>query len=759
MNFLKVFINVFAKYLLSFTMVFTASLLIFFVAKGNIKDYILNHSRARVETGIQAVADSVDKMELTSYILYQSNDFISLKQTADTHLSQNTLQLRDVFERLSYIQSVTHHPSYVYALFSKNDYFLSNSQCHLSFTEYYGQHFSVALNGEEITDPMELKTSLFSCIDRGQKFLALDQITFTLSNIRQSLSEAVLYLTSGSITYKDNKQLFCFVLSKEFFLDAILSSEHMQNGFLCIQDISSQQELLSYGQVVPPQWDSAADAEWMEADNYFFTRLEDPQLNWMVTVGIPSAYVNQQISSAENVLFLYLLLGLLATLLLTLYFSFSNYRGFKRAINCIPAGEIIQPNSRHKNFYELLSYNITELNSKKQSYLQKSNALAIQNRAIQLENLVTRGCRNEQEYQIFKEFFEKEPEFYCVILVRFLSLLHKADSTAAELYMVEVLHKQELSVLFNIHSGISDTIFLVELPTSQESSNISLANTFYDIATEVSEKYNCILHIGISSIGVGLSNISKCYMQTERLVQAMYMHENKNMVQTDSSHSGYSSQNPLTIDFLNRLHTTLVNGRYIDAEKELNHLEYIYKRMPYIYESQKEQIFYSLANLFYSAIQYLNCESFDGYIPTFNSSMTSTQMISFFKDSSVLLCNYLVQNKKSLSEELTEKIMKLINENYMDPNLSAYHVCKEVGIAESYLGRFFKNQTGESFVTYLLHVRIEKAKEYLLQTDHNNAKIAELTGFSSETTFYRNFQKIVGISPKGYREQVKKKVE
>ena len=78
-------------------------------------------------------------------------------------------------------------------------------------------------------------------------------------------------------------------------------------------------------------------------------------------------------------------------------------------------------------------------------------------------------------------------------------------------------------------------------------------------------------------------------------------------------------------------------------------------------------------------------------------------------------------------------------------------------IPEGYLTRFFKKQTGKSFPSYLLWVRIEKAKEYLRTTDYTNNEIAALTGFSSANTFYRNFQKLTGITPANYKNEISEK--
>jgi len=257
---------------------------------------------------------------------------------------------------------------------------------------------------------------------------------------------------------------------------------------------------------------------------------------------------------------------------------------------------------------------------------------------------------------------------------------------------------------------------------------------------------------GISAVATDLGAISKCYGQAKRIIQSLYMSENENIVQCYAPADSLQ-ENPITLELMTHLYTTLICGRYPEAEKELNSIEEFYKRMPYLYETCREQIFYSLKNLFHTVVMYLNCENFQQQIPIYSESLRCGQIISAYKAYAAWICDYIAQNKKSHNEGLKEKILSIIHERYGDCELSAYGISQEVGITENYLGKFVKEQTGESFSAYLLRIRIEKAREYLERTDYSNKEIAALTGFASVNTFYRNFQKLTGVSPKFYKEK------
>ena len=75
--------------------------------------------------------------------------------------------------------------------------------------------------------------------------------------------------------------------------------------------------------------------------------------------------------------------------------------------------------------------------------------------------------------------------------------------------------------------------------------------------------------------------------------------------------------------------------------------------------------------------------------------------------------------------------------------------------SSAYLGKLFKNTTGESFNTYLDKVRIQKAKE-LLMKDIKVYKVAEHVGYTNVDYFFSKFKKYVGVSPSTFKKEVDK---
>lgn len=94
-------------------------------------------------------------------------------------------------------------------------------------------------------------------------------------------------------------------------------------------------------------------------------------------------------------------------------------------------------------------------------------------------------------------------------------------------------------------------------------------------------------------------------------------------------------------------------------------------------------------------------------------------------------------------------MLDLIERNFSD-NLKLETLSGVLNYNSAYLGKLFKNETGEYFNTYLDKVRIEKAKFYL-EEGFKVYQVAEKVGYTNVDYFHSKFKKYVGTSPSAYR--------
>ncbi|MFD2368548.1 response regulator [Brevibacillus sp. GCM10020057] len=115
------------------------------------------------------------------------------------------------------------------------------------------------------------------------------------------------------------------------------------------------------------------------------------------------------------------------------------------------------------------------------------------------------------------------------------------------------------------------------------------------------------------------------------------------------------------------------------------------------------------------------------------------------------IMNSIASGRNSTYKRLVDQALAYTHQHYQSPDISIHKVCAELHISPGYFSSIFKRETKMTFVTYLLQLRMEKAKELLLTTDLKTFEIAERVGYSDANYFSFCFRKHVGLSAKEYR--------
>lgn len=100
-------------------------------------------------------------------------------------------------------------------------------------------------------------------------------------------------------------------------------------------------------------------------------------------------------------------------------------------------------------------------------------------------------------------------------------------------------------------------------------------------------------------------------------------------------------------------------------------------------------------------------------------------------------------------DAVVKKIKRYVEEHLDTANLCA--AAEVVGLSESYVSRIFKERNNQNFYTYVLQMKMLRAKQLLSETDHKVYMIAEQLGYTDAKNFNRTFKRIIGLSPKEYQ--------
>lgn len=108
----------------------------------------------------------------------------------------------------------------------------------------------------------------------------------------------------------------------------------------------------------------------------------------------------------------------------------------------------------------------------------------------------------------------------------------------------------------------------------------------------------------------------------------------------------------------------------------------------------------------------------------------------------------------SYSQEIIDAVKKavMIVQHNLDQAYTASGLSQQLNISRSYFSQCFKDLMGKTFNEYSRFIRIEKSKEYLLNTNNTIFWIAERVGYTDEKYFSRMFRELTGMLPSEYRQ-------
>lgn len=109
------------------------------------------------------------------------------------------------------------------------------------------------------------------------------------------------------------------------------------------------------------------------------------------------------------------------------------------------------------------------------------------------------------------------------------------------------------------------------------------------------------------------------------------------------------------------------------------------------------------------------------------------------------LAEKYTNNSGNINNEFKKRITEYINNN-MAYGIRRDDAADFVNYHPVYFSRQFAKVFGMPFQEYITSVKMNKAKEYILN-DVGIEKAAELVGYSNYKYFVKNFKKYVGVSP------------
>lgn len=751
----RFWVRFFVRYLIAFLLVFISSAVIYVTALEGLKKEELEKFDTQARQGVTDIENMIERLILLENIVKQNSDFQTILADQGAIENANTMSLLNAKGLMTELCMAT-DLAYAFIMFERNEAYISNTQCDDNYEEYYNSFIKMESLEYALEDAASAKETFFEISDFNQ-FVPLEKFAYVDSVKERQLEKPLLYLVKGG-----NERFGRYVIG--FIIDSVelqkmLGGYYYESVDYCVIEFATGRVLLNH---------ETDYADGCDTESYVFIN-DRNVMGWNIEVRIFISTIRDTLNKTSRLLEAYLVAGFLIVIGMTVVFWRRGYIGVNNVLGEFGEEEdseereystdrlpVHAPVSKKfkEDEYSIMAGAIKKQRIQGDVWKKSLKEMENQNRILMLSHIITKGIDSRNRKEVLTHYFEEKLEFYCVAIVR-PALQNDESREKLILDFVDMLDERMTDAFIHLQIGEVDEVFLISIEPSKESNVDRIEKVFGECVTLLTGKIDGTFHVGISRIGRGVENIYQRYEQTRQVVQSLAVYENISQVRVFSYDDIAAAENLVNIDFLNRFNSNILCGKREEALEAVEKIHSSFVRNPMQFELQKEQIYYSVRNVFFNIFLYFGkVQEVDQVLPKYQMGMTMEDMCAAFRKGILDICDYVDNRKKSIDDELRGRVIQYLEEHYTDPGMSAYYASMELGISEKRLTAILKEETGKSFADYLLDVRLKYAKEYLKTSDYSNEKIAELTGFSAANTFYRNFNKKTGMTPKAYKEYV-----
>lgn len=306
-------------------------------------------------------------------------------------------------------------------------------------------------------------------------------------------------------------------------------------------------------------------------------------------------------------------------------------------------------------------------------------------------------------------------------------------------------------------NDLNETVFIF----SDNNSSDSAIERILHIEKKIIESYNFNCELFISS-KIDFDKINETQLSIEILKDcAFYEKYRKLFIQDEYKNKVFSEFLPNS-----QIIDSLIYSIKNDTDEKC--MENVRAFLDDIRKSRvrKKSVIRYISNIFFDVCHTMSSKGIDSAKYLYRVSMLEKkidirfhQIVSFLEENALEINHSLKEMSMKQMSGMLGEIIDYIDTNYNDENLSLQYLSKKFHVNASHLGKMLKKKNGRSFNSYLMNIRIEKAKELLIKTDSKVYEIAYLVGFSSQNYFTNKFIEVENITPIKYREKFRKKEE
>ena len=302
--------------------------------------------------------------------------------------------------------------------------------------------------------------------------------------------------------------------------------------------------------------------------------------------------------------------------------------------------------------------------------------------------------------------------------------------------------------------GLKSNIITVLICTNYKYN--SIIEHLYTIGNVFYEKYSLQYSIGLGEIYNTVQNLGKSYLEAELALSYRLISGNNKVIpirKIMESNEEYEVHYPS--DRFRSLEYAISEGDVETITKELAAISAIIKSegMPLF---TARCISYDIINTVVRTMSSVHTKflfSKQSYpdVMLLAQYKNLDDLVSIVNGICIDICKQILDDKENNSGIFIKKVLNYIDSNSFDHDFSLLKIAESLNISQSLISHQFKKQTGQTVISYVNFLRIEKAKKLLMETDLQIVDIVNQIGYYDVSSFTRKFKKEVGVTPGRFR--------
>jgi two-component system, response regulator YesN len=445
-------------------------------------------------------------------------------------------------------------------------------------------------------------------------------------------------------------------------------------------------------------------------------------------------------------------LAVVLLLLLLIAYKFSSYL-YKPVSNIIESISVLSDYNKitRQNEYEIIDQAMKELHSSNKELASKYDITFPYFQNYSIHEILANQNFEDQKFSLLLSLFNKQFVFdnYSLAIIDFENRTVQAqDKQSIELLLgkykeaitaiVTVINSSRMLLVLNVCSEI-DSLYKVidELKQALNKDNVSATISLGSVTKELSMLpviYDQVLKQLDNRFFIGKNKIIHSLSSGNNCEVGLNCIDDEERIVNHIKACNYDK----AIEFLD----SLIKHK---SGNELNSIEYI--------KYQFFQLYLNIAdNIKGLGIQE---EELGGTKFNIFQSIQKSETIDSLRELLMNLISKSIQTiynkKENRRSEIIEQIIKFMQQNYANP-LTLDDIAAQVYLSPKYMCGIFKEEVGVTIFDFLTKIRMEKAKELLIESDMHIQNIGLIIGYNNVQSFIRFFKKYCSLTPEQYRK-------